>query len=125
MTVQDKGDYIKCTATLLPGGVEHPDDKMAMFLQGSTQIDVLGHVRNDGHLSNGYVAVTATKGGRKQASILPIAERGKVGRGFLDMAAHFVKSALEKGDTICTERPTLACEATGARICYSRGMATR
>src|SRR5207344_2235591 len=53
-----------------------------IFLQGSTQYDALGHVWYDGQLWNGYDART-TVGTMDIASVLPIAEKGVVGRGVL------------------------------------------
>ena len=71
-----------------PAAFEYADDQMTMFLQGSTQYDALGHVWYDDQLWNGYPA-SETIGGMAKASILPIAERGVVGRGvLLDMAAY-------------------------------------
>lgn len=115
--VQDKNDYVTGKATPLPGGVEYADDKITMFLQGSTQIDALGHVWYDDHVWNGYPAAEATAGGMKKTSILPIAERGIVGRGvLLDMAAHFGKFALEKGDTFGLEDMLACAERQGVTI---------
>jgi kynurenine formamidase len=71
-----------------------------MFLQGSTQYDALGHVWYDRQLWNGYDART-TVGTLDKASVLPIAEKGVVGRGVLiDMARHRGKQWLDKGETI-------------------------
>jgi hypothetical protein len=82
-----------------PGGLHYADDKATIFLQGSTQYDALGHTWYDGKLWNGYDART-TIGGLKKASVLPIAERGIVGRGVLiDMARHRNKDYLDKGET--------------------------
>ena len=59
-----------------------------IFLQGSSQYDALGHVWYDGQIWNGYDAQT-TVGGMDKASVLPIAEKGIVGRGVLiDIARH-------------------------------------
>ena len=76
-----------------------------VFLQGSTQYDALGHVWYDGKLWNGYDATT-TVGGMDKASVLPIAEKGVVGRGVLiDMARHRGKDWLDKGETFDPRRP--------------------
>ncbi len=102
--VRDKGNYLSGEFEAFPGGVEFADDKISMFLQGSTQVDALGHVWYDDHVWNGFPAAEATVGGMKKASILPIAERGIVGRGvLLDMAAYKGKFALEKGDVLGLE----------------------
>lgn len=97
MTI-DKDSYVRGDMPPLPGGAEFADDRIEMFLQGSTQFDALGHVWYDDQLWNGYPA-SGTSGGLKQASVLPLAERGVVGRGvLLDMAAYVGKPYLEKGD---------------------------
>lgn len=97
--VRDKGDYLAGRVQAFPGEVEYADDRIEMFLQGSTQVDALGHVWYDDMVWNGYPAADATIGGMKKASILPIAERGIVGRGvLLDLAAYKGKFALDKGD---------------------------
>lgn len=99
-TVIDKSTYTRGDMAPLPGGAEFTDDKIEMFLQGSTQFDALGHVWYDDKLWNGYPA-SDTNGGLKRASILPIAERGVVGRGILlDMAAYKGKDFLDKGDLL-------------------------
>ncbi len=99
-TVIDKASYVRGDLPSLPGGAEFTDDKIEMFLQGSTQFDALGHVWYDDQLWNGYPA-SATNGGMARASILPIAERGVVGRGvLLDMARYRGKAYLDKGDLL-------------------------
>ncbi len=99
-TVIDKASYVRGDLPSLPGGAEFTDDKIEMFLQGSTQFDALGHVWYDDTLWNGYPA-SQTNGGLKKASILPIAERGVVGRGvLLDMARFRGKAYLDKGDLL-------------------------
>jgi kynurenine formamidase len=109
MTV-DKASYVRGDLPALVGGAEFADDKIEMFLQGSTQFDALGHVWYDDQLWNGYPA-SGTNGGLKQASILPIAQRGVVGRGvLLDMAAYKNKEFLDKGDLLHLE-DILGCAA--------------
>lgn len=77
----------------LPGKAEYADDMIVMYLQGTSQYDALGHVWYDDQLYNGYPADTTT-GSLSRASILPIAERGIVGRGILiDMARAGARSA--------------------------------
>jgi kynurenine formamidase len=86
-------------APAFPGGLHYADDTARIFLQGSTQYDALGHVWYDGKLWNGYDART-TIGAMEKASVLPIAEKGIVGRGVLiDMARHRGKQWLDKGET--------------------------
>jgi kynurenine formamidase len=103
VNVRDKSYYEAGRVKPFPGGVEYADDQMTMFLQGSTQYDALGHVWYDDKIWNGYPA-SATVGGMAQASVLPIAEKGIVGRGvLLDMAAYKGKFALDKGDLLGLE----------------------
>lgn len=102
MTI-DKQSYVNGDMASLPGGAEFADDRIEMFLQGSTQFDALGHVWYDDKMWNGYPA-SDTNGGMKKASILPIAQRGVVGRGVvLDMATYKGKKYLEKGDLLTLE----------------------
>ena len=116
-TTIDKNSYARGDISSLPGGAEFTDDRIEMFLQGSTQFDALGHVWYDDLLWNGYPA-SATNGGMKKASILPIAQRGVVGRGILlDMAAYKGKEYLEKTDLLnlgdllgCAERQGVTLE---------------
>jgi kynurenine formamidase len=113
---QDFGDYQSGKKNPLPGGIQYADDQITMFLQGSTQVDALGHVWYDDQLWNGYSA-SETVGGMKKASILPIAERGVVGRGvLLDMAAYRGKFALEKGDTVNLDDLLGAAKKQGVTI---------
>jgi len=96
--VSDRGYYLAGRGRELPGGAEYADDMIFMYLQGSTQYDALGHVWHDNKLWNGYDANT-TVGGMTKASILPIAEKGIVGRGVLiDMARFRGKKYLERGE---------------------------
>lgn len=114
--VRDKGDYISGKFEAFPGGVEFADDTIDMFLQGSTQFDALGHVWYDDQLWNGYPA-SATVGEMQSASVLPIAEKGIVGRGvLLDMAAYLGKFALDKGDLIGLPDLLACAEKQGVTI---------
>jgi kynurenine formamidase len=103
-------------APQFPGGLHYADDTAEIFLQGSTQYDALGHVWYDGQLWNGYDART-TVGGMDKASVLPIAEKGVVGRGVLiDMARHRGKDWLDKGETFDHTDLEAAASAQGVRI---------
>jgi len=105
---RDKGHYLAGKADSNPGGTEYADDYIAMFLQGATQYDGLGHVWYDDLLYNGYPA-DSTVGGMAKASVLPIAEHGVVGRGvLLDVARFRGKETLDKGEAIDLET-LLAC----------------
>jgi len=114
--VIDKGHYLAGKGPAFPGGLEYADDYMACFLQGSTQYDALGHTWYDDEIWNGYDAKT-TIGGLSKASVLPIAERGVVGRAvLLDMARHRGKDVLDVAETF-THEDLLACaQAQGCEI---------
>jgi kynurenine formamidase len=116
INVMDKGHYLCGKGVPFPGHAEYADDMLIMYLQGSTQYDALGHVWCDDQLYNGYDAKT-TAGKMDKASVLPIAERGVVGRGILiDMARFRGKDVLEPGETFTHEDVMKAAAAQGARI---------
>jgi len=103
-------------APAFPGGLHYADDTARIFLQGSTQYDALGHVWYDGKLWNGYDA-RSTIGAMEKASVLPIAEKGIVGRGVLiDMARHRGKPYLAKGETFDHNDLEAAATAQGVEI---------
>jgi kynurenine formamidase len=103
-------------APAFPGGLHYADDTAHIFLQGSTQYDALGHVWYDGKLWNGYDA-RSTIGAMEQASVLPIAEKGIVGRGVLiDMARHRGKQWLDKGETFDHNDLEAAAKSQGVEI---------
>lgn len=92
------------------------DDKIEMFLQGSTQYDALAHYWYGDKVWNGYPA-ESTVGGLRKASVLPIAERGVVGRGVLiDVARHRGKDVLDRGEAITLEDLLAAADAQGTKI---------
>lgn len=114
--VRDKGNYAAGDFPSMAGGVEYADDQITMFLQGSTQYDALGHVWYDDQLWNGHPA-SETIGGMRKDSILPIAERGIVGRGILlDMAAYKGKPELEKNEVLHLDDLLGAAEKQGVAI---------
>ncbi|KDP88529.1 metal-dependent hydrolase [Cupriavidus sp. SK-3] len=116
LNVMDKGHYLCGKGPKFPGEGEYADDMMIMYLQGSTQYDALGHVWYGDQLWNGYDA-RSTIGGLDKASVLPIAERGVVGRGVLiDMARHRGKDVLDPGETFTHHDLLAAAEMQGARI---------
>lgn len=78
--VMDEATWDSADAPQFPGGLHYADDTALIFLQGSTQYDALGHVWYDGKLWNGYDA-RSTVEAMDRASVLPIAEKGVVGRG--------------------------------------------
>ncbi len=85
--VSDKS-YYTSNRRVPEGGWEFADDMAIMYLQGSTQIDALGHVWYNDKLYNGYDAST-TVGGLRKNSIYAVAEHGIVGRGVLVDVARF------------------------------------
>lgn len=116
MNVIDRGVYMGGTGMKFPGGLEFADDMIIMYLQGSSQYDALGHLWYDDHIYNGYPA-EATIGGLKKCSILPIAEKGIVGRGVLiDMARHRGKEQLNRGETFDHIDLMAAAESQGLTI---------
>lgn len=116
VNVMDKGHYLCGKGPDFPGHAEYVDDLMIMYLQGSTQYDALGHVWYDDKLYNGFDAKT-TIGGMTKASVLPLAERGIVGRAVLiDMARQRNKEVLEPGETFTHEDLLAAAKAQGVEI---------
>jgi kynurenine formamidase len=114
--VIDKGRYLAGKGVEFPGGLEYADDFIVMYLQGSTQYDALGHTWYDDQIWNGYDAET-TIGGLSKASVLPLAERGIVGRGvLLDMARHRDKAVLDKGETFTHEDLVSCAERQGVEL---------
>lgn len=114
--VLDRGDFAAGGGPRIPGGNEYADDIMVIYNQGSSQVDALGHVWYGDHLYNGYPAETTARVLDK-ASILPIAERGIVGRGVLiDMARYRGKDSLDKGETFTHEDLIAAAQAQGVVI---------
>lgn len=116
MNVMDRGQYMCGCGPSFPGNLQYADDMMVMYLQGSSQYDALGHLWYGDQIYNGFDAMT-TIGGLKKASVLPIAERGVVGRGVLiDMARHRGKESLERGETFDHTDLQRAAEAQGCTI---------
>jgi kynurenine formamidase len=114
--VMDEGTWDGADAPQFPGGLHYADDTALIFLQGSTQYDALGHVWYDGKLWNGYDA-RSTVDAMDRASVLPIAEKGVVGRGVLiDVARHRGKQWLEKGETFDHTDLEAAAAAQGVEI---------
>ena len=114
--VIDKGHYLAGKAPRFPGGIEYADDFLAMFLQGSTQYDALGHTWFGDQIYNGYEA-KSTIGGLAKASVLPIGERGVVGHGVLvDIARHRGKDVLDRGETFTHEDLVACAEKQGTSI---------
>lgn len=83
----DKGSYLAGRAQPA-GGWEYADDAAIMYLQGSTQIDALGHVWYGDQLYNGYPA-ESTIGGLRHNAVVGVADHGIVGRAVLADVARF------------------------------------
>ena len=116
INVMDAGHYHAGKGPQFAGGAEYADDYMTLFLQGSTQYDALGHVWYDNQIWNGYDSKT-TIGGLSKASILPIAEKGVVGRGILlDMARFRGKEVLDVAETFTHEDLQACAKAQGCEI---------
>ncbi len=114
--VIDEGFWDRGEGKEFPGGLHYADDVATIYTQGSTQYDALGHVWYDGKIWNGYDA-KETIGGMHKASVLPIAEKGIVGRGVLiDMARHRGKSHLDKAETFDHTDLEAAAAAQGVTI---------
>jgi kynurenine formamidase len=112
----DEGFFLKGGVPEPRGGHHYADDKIDMFLQGSTQYDALGHLWYDGKIWNGYDATT-TIGSLKKASVSSIGERGVVGRGVLiDIARHRGKKWLDRAETFTHLDLLEAAQAQGCEI---------
>lgn len=106
--VADKAGFENGHWQPLAGGLEFADDYITSFAQAGTHCDALGHMWFDDTLWNGFAA-SSTNGGMTKASIMPIAERGIVGRGvLLDIARFRGKPALERAETF-THRDLMEC----------------
>lgn len=100
LNTQDKASYLAERLTPLQGGLEYADDYITMYLQGSTQIDALGHTWYNDQLWNGYDA-KETIDGLSKASVFPISQRGIVGRAvLLDIARYKGVDALASGEEV-------------------------
>lgn len=114
--VADKAGFENGHWQPLAGGLEFADDYVTGFAQAGTHCDALGHMWFDDTLWNGFAA-SSTNGGMTKASIMPIAERGIVGRGvLLDIARFRGKPVLERAETF-THRDLMECaQAQGIDI---------
>lgn len=114
--VMDEGFFARGDEPEPSDGHHWADDKIEMFLQGSTQYDALAHYWYEGKVWNGYSADT-TVGGLSRASVLPIAERGVVGRGvLLDIARHRGKEVLDRGEPVSLQDLLEVAAAQGTTV---------
>jgi kynurenine formamidase len=112
----DRAHYAAGKAETPPGGVEYADDMMTIALHGTTHVDGLAHAWLDGKTWNGYDA-DSTIGSMAVGSVLPLAERGIVGRAvLLDVARLRGKEALDQQETFSHRELLEAAEAQGATI---------
>jgi hypothetical protein len=116
VNVIDKGHVLSGKLPPTPGGIEGCDDMIQCYLQCSTQYDALGHTWFGDQIYNGFDAKT-TIGGMTKASVMPIAERGVVGRGVLiDIARHRGKASLDRGETITRDDLLSAAQSQQVEI---------
>jgi kynurenine formamidase len=115
MTV-DKSHFSAERRRRYPGDSEFADDWIGMYLQGSTQVDALGHMWFGDELYNGYPA-QSTVGGLRHCSVERIAEHGIVGRGvLLDIARHRGERSLGPGDAVTVQDLEGAAAAQGVEV---------
>jgi kynurenine formamidase len=113
--VQDKSTYDEGHATS-EAGDEFADDVLFISLHGTTHTDALGHVWYDDALWNGFPA-RSTTGRLTKASVLPLAERGIVGRGVLiDLARAQGRDALARDERVDLVDLLAAAEQQGITI---------
>jgi kynurenine formamidase len=113
--VQDKSTYDEGHARS-EGGDEFADDVLFISLHGTTHTDALGHVWYDDALWNGYPA-RSTTGRLTSASVLPLAQRGIVGRGVLvDLARATGRAALARDERVELSDLLAAATAQGVEI---------
>ncbi|MBE7191117.1 cyclase family protein [Gordonia polyisoprenivorans] len=114
--LMDEGFFIRGEEPEPSDGHHWADDKIEMYTQGSTQYDALAHYWYDGKVWNGKPAET-TVGALQHASVLPIAERGVVGRGVLiDVARARGVDALAPGEQITLDELLAVASAQGTTI---------
>jgi kynurenine formamidase len=116
LMTQDEGTYKSGKLSPLPGGLKYADDAVFMYLQGTTQCDAIGHAWYGDKIYNGYSAET-TIGGLSKASIVPIAEKGIVGRGvLLDIPRYKGVKHLNKGEMVTLDDLLGAAKKQGVEI---------
>ncbi len=116
--VSDRGMYVSNKRFPIKGsgGVEYADDVVHMFLQGTTQLDSLGHIWYDGRLYNGYDANT-TIAGLDRNGIDKVAERGIAGSAvLLDVARYFGVPMLGRGQEITLDDLKAVAQAEGIEV---------
>jgi len=116
LMTQDEGSYKSGNLQPMPGGLKYADDAVFMYIQGTTQCDAIGHAWYGDKIYNGYSADTTT-GGLRKASIVPIAEKGIVGRGvLLDIPRYKGVKHLAKGEAVTLDDMLGAAEKQKVEI---------
>lgn len=116
-TCVDYADFRSGAVRTLPGGFEWADDVLSLGTHAGTHVDALGHAWIDGLCWNGYPA-EMTIGRMQKASVLPIAERGIVGRGvLLDVARLRGKPHLDRGEPFTLDDLRGAARGQGLELC--------
>jgi kynurenine formamidase len=113
--LQDRGTYLAGHVEA-PAGDEYADDVLFVSLHGTTHCDALGHVWMEDQLYNGSPA-ESTIDRLEISSILPIAQRGIVGRAVLvDIAACKGRPQLERGEPVTLEDVKDTIERQGCDV---------
>jgi kynurenine formamidase len=116
VNTRDRSSYTAGRYEPLPGGLQWADDVVTMYLQGTTHIDAVGHAWYGDQIWNGYSA-DETIHHLSRASILPIAERGIVGRAVLiDIARYRGRDHLQRGEAFTLDDVLAAAERQGTEI---------
>ena len=116
LNTRDRASYTSGRLEAFPGGLEYADDMVNMYLQGTTHFDGVGHAWYGDQIYNGYSA-DETIDGLSKASVLPIAQRGVVGRAVLiDVARFKGKPHLERGEAFTFQDVLDAAESQGTTV---------
>jgi kynurenine formamidase len=107
---RDRASYTHGRLEPFCGGLEYADDMVAMFLQGTTHFDGVGHAWYGDQIWNGYSA-DETVDYLSKASVLPIAQKGVVGRATLIDIARYKGKALERGEAFTFDDILAAAES--------------
>jgi len=100
----------------MPGGMKYADCMISTFCHAVTHVDAIGHMWYGDKIYNGYDANT-TMGKMQKASVLPVAEKGIVGRGILlDVAKYKGVDFLPKGSQITLQDLLSTASQQGAPI---------
>ena len=113
---RDRASYTHGRLEPFCGGLEYADDMVAMFLQGTTHFDGVGHAWYGDQIWNGYSA-DETVDYLSKGSVLAVAQKGVVGRATLvDIARFKGKDALERGEAFTFDDVLAAAESQGTTV---------